>query len=153
MAVKSAILNPRTRARGLPDINAGVTLLDSDTGVPLAIIDGNWITAVRTAGLSAVAAKRLARRESSAPAFIGCGVQAHSHLPAFSVLFPLKEIRAFGRGAANRGALCEAAANKLGLSAVASNTAREAVSGVEDPEDRPIESPIPPPSPSVTIRL
>jgi ornithine cyclodeaminase/alanine dehydrogenase len=117
LAMKSLIFNPRSRERGLPDINAVVTLLDSDTGVPVAIMDGNWITAVRTAGLSAVAAKRLARPDASVAAFIGCGVQAHSHLQAFSALFPLKEIRAFGRGAANRDAFCQAA-RKLGLSPV-----------------------------------
>jgi ornithine cyclodeaminase/alanine dehydrogenase-like protein (mu-crystallin family) len=130
LAVKSAILNPRNRERGLPDINAVVTLLDSITGLPVAIIDGNWVTAVRTAGLSAVAAKRLARRESAIAAFIGCGVQARAHLQAFSALFPLKEIRAFGRGSANRDGLCQVAA-KLGLSAVASPTARDAVSGAD----------------------
>ncbi len=126
LAVKSLILNPRNRERGLPDINAMVTLLDSNTGLPLAIMDGNWITAVRTAGLSAVAAKRLARPEASTAAFIGCGVQAHSHLHAFAALFPLREIRAFGRGRTNREAFCQAA-EQLGLSAVASETAREAV--------------------------
>jgi len=126
LAVKSAILNPRNRERGLPDINAVVTLLDSDTGVPRAIMDGNWITAVRTAGLSAVAAKRLARPDASIAAFIGCGVQARSHLDMFAALFPLKEIRAFGRGATNRDALCRTA-ERLGLRAVASATAREAL--------------------------
>lgn len=126
LAVKSLILNPRNRERGLPDINSMVILLDSDTGLPLAIMDGNWITAVRTAGLSAVAAKRLARADASVAAFIGCGVQARSHLQAFSALFPLKEIRAFGRGRVNRDALCQAA-EKLGLSAVASSSAQEAV--------------------------
>jgi ornithine cyclodeaminase/alanine dehydrogenase len=126
LAMKSLIFNPRNRERGLPDVNAVVTLLDSDTGVPLAVMDGNWITAVRTAGLSAVAAKRLARPDASVAAFIGCGVQAHSHLQAFAALFPLQEIRAFGRGTANRDALCQAA-GKLGLSAVATGTAREAV--------------------------
>jgi len=126
LAVKSAILNPRNRERGLPDINAIVTLLDSDTGAPLAILDGNWVTAIRTAGLSAVAAKRLARPDASIAAFIGCGVQAHSHLRVFSALFPLKEVRAFGRGTANRDALCRAA-RQLGLRAVPSETAREAL--------------------------
>ncbi len=126
LAMKSLIFNPRNRERGLPDINAVVTLLDSDTGLPLAVVDGNWITAVRTAGLSAVAAKRLARPDASVAAFIGCGVQAQSHLQAFAALFPLQEIRAFGRGSANRDALCQAA-EKLGLAAVASETAREAV--------------------------
>lgn len=130
LAVKSLILNPRNRERGLPDINSLVTLLDSDTGLPLAVMDGNWITAVRTAGLSAVAARRLARPDASIAAFIGCGIQAHSHLQAFSALFPLKEIRAFGRGSVNREALCQAA-GELGLSAVASRSAQEAVSDAD----------------------
>ncbi len=130
LAVKSLILNPRNRERGLPDINSLVTLLDSDTGLPLAVMDGNWITAVRTAGLSAVAARRLARPDASIAAFIGCGIQAHSHLQAFSALFPLKEIRAFGRGSVNREALCQAV-GELGLSAVASRSAQEAVSDAD----------------------
>ena len=130
LAVKALIVNPRNRERGLPDLNASVTLLDSDTGLPVAVMDGNWVTAVRTAGLSAVAAQRLAWPEASTAAFIGCGVQAHSHLRVFADLFPLKEIRAFGRGSAKREALCQAA-EKLGLAAVASGSAREAVSDAD----------------------
>lgn len=130
LAVKSLVLNPRNREQGLPDINSLVTLLDSNTGLPLAVMDGNWITAVRTAGLSAVAARRLARSDASIAAFIGCGIQARSHLQAFATLFPLKEIRVFGRGSVNREALCQAV-EKLGLSAVASRSAQEAVSDAD----------------------
>src|SRR5579872_6411987 len=126
VATKSLVLNPRNRERGLPVLRSLVTLLDSQSGEPLAVLDGNWVTAKRTAGLSAVAAKRLARPDSTSIGFIGCGVQARSHLEAFCDLFPLREIRAFGRGAANRDALCRAA-EVLGLSAVASATAREAI--------------------------
>ena len=130
MAVKALLLNPRNPARGISSINSLVVLLHGDTGLPLAIIDGNWITAVRTAGLSAVAAKRLADPRASAIAFIGCGVQAQSHLRALAELFPLKEVRAFGRGAANRDALCRTAEG-MGLAAVAAGTARDAVSGAD----------------------
>ena len=126
LAVKALVLNPRNHEQGLADINALVTLLDSDTGVPLAIIDGNWITAVRTAGLSAAAAKRLARSDSSVIAFIGCGVQARSHLKLLAQLFPLKELRAFGRGVSNRDALCQLA-ETLGLRAIASGNAQAAI--------------------------
>lgn len=126
LAVKALVLNPRNHEQGLADINALVTLLDSDMGVPLAIIDGNWITAVRTAGLSAVAAKRLARSDSSVIAFIGCGVQARSHLKLLAQLFPLKELRAFGRGVSNRDALCQLA-ETLGLRAIASENAQAAI--------------------------
>jgi len=87
LAVKTVIMNPRNSTRNLPQINGLVTMLDSDTGLPVAILDGNWITAVRTAGLSAVAAKHMARSDSSTVAFIGCGVQAKSHLRAFAEMF------------------------------------------------------------------
>jgi ornithine cyclodeaminase/alanine dehydrogenase len=130
VAVKSLALNPRNPERGHPLMNSLVTLLDSETGRPLAVIDGNWVTAIRTAALSAVAAKRLARPESAVAAFIGCGVQARSHLRAFADLFPLREIRALGRGSANRDALCRAG-EAMGLSAIASESAREAVSGAD----------------------
>ena len=112
LAVKTVIMNPRNSAKNLPQINGLVTMLDSDTGLPAAILDGNWITAVRTAGLSAVAAKHMARPDSRVVAFIGCGVQAKSHLNAFAEMFPLEEIRVFGRGQANIDSLCEVAEGK-----------------------------------------
>ena len=87
---------------------------------------GVELYARRTAGLSAVVAKRLARPDSASVGFIGCGVQARNHLDAFCDVFPLREIRAFGRGAANRDALCRAAEAR-GLTAVASETARDAI--------------------------
>ncbi|MBP9101454.1 MAG: ornithine cyclodeaminase family protein [Nitrosomonas sp.] len=126
LAVKALVLNPDNPKNGLASINSLVTLLDSRSGLPLAVLDGNWVTAVRTAGLSAAAAKRLARPDASVAAFIGCGVQAHSHLQALAALFPLTEIRAFGRGTMSRDTFCRSA-EKLGLTAVASETAREAM--------------------------
>ena len=130
VATKSLVLNPRNRDRGISVINSLVTLLDSETGLPLAIVEGNWVTARRTAGLSAIAAKRLARPDSASIAFIGCGVEARSHLDAFCDLFPVREIRAFGRGTENRDALCRIAEAR-GLAAIASKTAREAVEGAD----------------------
>jgi len=130
VATKSLVLNPRNPERGLHAINSLVTLLDGETGLPLAAIDGNWVTARRTAGLSAVAAKRLARPDSRVIAFIGCGVEARSHLDAFHDIFPLREIRAFGRGTQNRDALCRAAEAR-GLKAVASETAKEAITDAD----------------------
>ena len=130
MAVKALLLNPHNRVRGLQDIQSVVTLLASDTGVPAATMDGNWVTEVRTAGISAVAAKILARPESRVAAFIGCGIQAHGHLRAFVDLFPLREIRAFGRGSANRDSLCHLA-ESLGLIAIASESAESAIAGAD----------------------
>jgi len=130
LATKSLVVNPRNAARGLATINSLITLLDAETGLPLALVDGNWVTAKRTAGLSAVAARRMARHDASSVAFIGCGVQARGHLEAFADLFPLREIRAFGRGKSNRDALCEMARSR-GLEAIPCDTARAAVEGAD----------------------
>jgi ornithine cyclodeaminase/alanine dehydrogenase-like protein (mu-crystallin family) len=130
LATKSLVVNPRNAERGLATLNSLITLLDSETGLPLAVVDGNWVTSKRTAGLSAVAAKRLARSDSSSVAFIGCGVQAHAHLEALVDLFPLREIRAFGRGTSNRDALCRMALLR-GMNALPCDTARAAVDGAD----------------------
>ncbi|MBX3615561.1 ornithine cyclodeaminase family protein [Nitrosomonas sp.] len=129
LAVKALVLNPDNPQQGLPSINSLVTLLDSRSGLPLAVIDGNWITAVRTAGLSAVAAKRLARTDACVAAFIGCGIQAHSHLQAFAALFPLSSVRAYARGP-SRDRFCQYAEN-MGLTAMACQTAEAAIRGAD----------------------
>jgi ornithine cyclodeaminase/alanine dehydrogenase len=105
-------------------------MLDSETGEPVAIIDGNWVTAVRTAGLSAVAAKAMARPDAAVAAFIGCGVQARSHLRAFADMFPLRAIRAFGRGRPNIDAVCGVAA-ELGLEARVCDSADDAMADAD----------------------
>lgn len=130
LAVKTVILNPRNPERGLPQINGLVTMLDSASGLPVAILDGNWVTAVRTAGLSAVAAKYMARKDSSVAAFIGCGVQAKSHLKAFNDMFPLRKIRVFGRSRANIDRLCEEA-RAMGLEPTICTSGEEAISDAD----------------------
>lgn len=130
VATKTLVVNPRNAKRGLATLNSLITLLDGETGLPIAVVDGNWVTEKRTAGLSAVAAKRLARADSTSAAFIGCGVQARGHLEALADLFPLREIRAFGRGSANRDAICQLARSR-GMTAVPCDTARAAIDGAD----------------------
>ncbi len=130
LTVKTVTLNPANPQSGLPLINGLVVALDGESGLPVAVMDANWITAVRTAGLSAVAAKVLARPESSVAAFIGAGVQAQSHLRAYAALFPLRRIRILGRGRPNIDALC-ATAGELGLGADVVETARDVVDGAD----------------------
>lgn len=114
IVVKSVIANERNKASGLPGVNGGIMLLDSETGSLKAILGANWITAVRTAGLSAVAAKRLANPASSLIGLVGTGVQAESHLRTFVELFPLKSVYLVGRG--TRGiAKMVSVANELNL--------------------------------------
>jgi ornithine cyclodeaminase/alanine dehydrogenase len=110
VATKSLVLNKENSLIGLPQINALVTLLDGQTGVPLATMDGNWVTGIRTAGLSALAAKYLARTDAKSIGFVGTGLQARSHLALFRQMFPLEHVKISGRGQANIDALAQAAA-------------------------------------------
>jgi len=130
VATKSLVLNERNLDQGLPQINSLVTLLHGQTGIPLATIDGNWVTAIRTAGLSAVAAKYMANPSASSIGFIGAGVQARSHLRAFQDMFPLEQIKIFGRGQKNIDAL-RAAATDAGLVVHVCATAQDALQDVD----------------------
>jgi len=130
LANKTVLLNPRNPERGLPQINGLISLLNADTGLPVAVLDANWITGIRTAGASAVAARYMARKESSVIAFIGCGVQAHSHLELFSDMFPIARIKTFSRGRPRQEILCAAAAEK-GISGDICDTAHDAVSDAD----------------------
>ena len=70
--------------RGLPTHLATITLLDPETGALQAILDGRYITEARTAAVSAVSVKHLARESAGTLAIIGSGVQARSHLEAIA---------------------------------------------------------------------
>lgn len=126
VATKSLVLNEENLEVGLPQINSLVTLLHGVTGVPLATIDGNWITAIRTAGLSAVAAKHLGKSDATSIGFVGTGVQAQNHLKLFTDMFPLQRIKVFGRGQKNIDILCDLG-RELGLDTEISTTAQDAV--------------------------
>jgi ornithine cyclodeaminase/alanine dehydrogenase-like protein (mu-crystallin family) len=130
LALKSLVLNPRNPSNGEPLINSVIVLQNSETGRPVALLDGNWVTAVRTAALSIVAARRMANPESRVIALIGCGLQARSHLQAMISTFPLAEVRVFGRGKPNIDALKELAAD-LGLGFHAAVTPEEAMRGAD----------------------
>ena len=126
IVVKQVTVCPQNPAKGLPVINGAIMVLDAKTGLLRAVLGANWITAVRTAALSAVAARRLANPGSETVAFVGAGIQAHAHLTAFSELFPLKRVRVFGRGRANIDKLC-LSARGMGLEAETCEHAEEAL--------------------------
>ncbi len=84
--------NPR---RGLPYITGLLVLNDPESGIPIAIMDCTWITAKRTGAATAVAAKYLARPDSSTVGIVACGVQGRSNLEALSCLFKIKKVKAY----------------------------------------------------------
>jgi ornithine cyclodeaminase/alanine dehydrogenase-like protein (mu-crystallin family) len=86
---------PGNQAQGLPYISGLLVLNDPGTGFALAVMDCTWITAMRTGAATAVAAKYLARNDSSSLGIIACGVQGRSNLEALSCIFKLKKIKAY----------------------------------------------------------
>src|SRR5213595_498019 len=87
---------PRNRAEhDLPTIQGLILVCDGVNGRPLAVLDSIDITIKRTAAASAVAAKYLARPESSVATICGCGQQAAAQLRALYAVLPLRKIYAF----------------------------------------------------------
>jgi len=80
---------------GLPTIQGVIVVFDATNGAPLAVLDSSEITLKRTAAASAVAAKYLARADSSVATICGCGQQARAHLRAVLLVLPLTKIYAF----------------------------------------------------------
>jgi len=79
---KIVSLHPGNPAQGRPAVQGFVTLFDSGTGSPVALIDGAEITRIRTAAASALATRELARPDAATHGILGAGVQAASHLEA-----------------------------------------------------------------------
>ena len=128
--LKTVGVSPDNAARGLPHIGGVIVVHDGDSGMPVAILDAQCITAVRTAAISLVAARRLARAESKSIGFIGCGVQAASHLDALAAELPIERIVAFSRRRASTEALC-ARAQAAGISGRVSDDPDEATAAVD----------------------
>lgn len=78
--------------RGLPTIQGVVVLSDADTGTPLAVMDSGEVTALRTAAATAVAARYLARPDSTVATIVGCGVQGRVQLRALRAVLPLTRV-------------------------------------------------------------
>ena len=128
--VKSVMVSPRNPGRGRPGIDGAILVQDSETGALRAVMQAGWVTAMRTAALSALAARRLADPKAETIGFIGAGVQARSHLETFAAMFPLTGITVYGRGQANIDRLCDMA-REMGLTAQACATPRETVEAAD----------------------
>lgn len=88
---------PGNRERGLESHNALIALFDAETGVPLAVMDGEYITAMRTAVASALATRTLARDDASVLTIVGAGVQGRSHLEGVARVRAFSEMRIASR--------------------------------------------------------
>jgi ornithine cyclodeaminase len=94
-ALKSLCVMPDNPARGLDSHQGTVTLFDGSTGTPRAILDASAVTAVRTAAVSAVATRVLAREDARVLAVLGAGVQGRAHLDALTRARRFDQVRVF----------------------------------------------------------
>jgi ornithine cyclodeaminase/alanine dehydrogenase-like protein (mu-crystallin family) len=107
LEVKLVSVFPDNHHHGLPSHQGLIVVFDENTGAPLAVMDGTYITAIRTGGTAAVAARLLARDDASVLAILGAGVQGGSHLETFPRIRDFKEIRVASRDSAKAKLLAE----------------------------------------------
>ncbi len=96
---------PHNEQRGRPSHQALIALFDEQDGTPLALMDGTYLTAIRTGGAAAVAARALAREDAQVLAILGAGVQGGTHLETLPRVRDFSEIRVASRDAGKAAAL------------------------------------------------
>ncbi len=95
VAVKLVGVYSGNAAKGIPSILGAILLSDASNGSPLAVLDGGYITGVRTGATGAVAAKHLARKDSKAVGIVGAGTQGRMQALGLKNVVTLAEVRAY----------------------------------------------------------
>jgi len=119
--LKVVNIAPDNAARGLPALHASYLLHDAETGAPLALIDGDQITARRTAAASALAASFLARADARHLLVVGAGQVARLLPAAYRVVRPIEQVTVWAR----RPQEAEALAHALSDAGVAASASRD----------------------------
>ena len=131
LGVKVITVFPGNDETRLDSHQGAVLLFDEDDGRLLAIIDASAITAIRTAAVSGVATRLLARADAGDLAILGSGVQAATHLEAMLEARPIRRIRVWSRTLERTRAFAERAARRHGIVIEACAAARDAVDGAD----------------------
>jgi ornithine cyclodeaminase/alanine dehydrogenase-like protein (mu-crystallin family) len=118
--LKAVCVFPGNPARGLDAHQGAVLLFDGETGGLRAALNASAITAIRTAAVSAVATRLLAREDARELAILGAGVQARAHLRAMAVVRPFERARVWSRTAEHARALAAEAGAPFPVEAAAS---------------------------------
>jgi ornithine cyclodeaminase len=127
LAAKLVTVFPHNR--DAPTHRALIAVFDPEDGRPVALLDGDAITAIRTGAASALATRLLAREDADVLAIVGTGVQARSHARAVTRVRAFRELRIAGRRTAAAQALARELAAELALPVRAVATAEEACAG------------------------
>lgn len=117
--------NPRDY--GLPTVLATILLFDPKNGAPVCIMDGTWITAMRTAAATGIATKYLARKDARTVGMIGAGYQAPFQLEALREVMDVELVKVYARRKDRVEKFAKDMGPKLGLDIEATDTAKDAV--------------------------
>lgn len=131
LGAKLVSLFPGNMARALPAISGIVILLDGDTGLPKAVMDGTRLTATRTAAGSGLATRLLSPEEAGVLTIFGAGPQARAHLDAMRAVRPIREVRVVASGLDSARRFARDAREATGLEVTAFEDCRAAVEGTE----------------------
>src|SRR5215471_12958255 len=126
VGAKLVTVVPENTAKGLHSHQALIAIFDRSDGELLAVMDGRYITEARTAAVSAVSARHLARADARVLAIIGSGVQARSHLEALPLVREFREIRVWSPNGARVSAFAANAPREVRAAASAEAAARGA---------------------------
>ncbi len=122
---------PANVAAGLPNLTALVLLNDPETGFPTAILDGTWITAMRTGAVSALAARHFAPKMVQTLALVGCGVQMRTQLLGLLSALSPERIRIFDIRPEAAVAFAEQMQARTGRAIVIAPSGEECVRGAD----------------------
>lgn len=127
LATKIISIYPRNPERGLPTTVAWIVVNDPETGMIEALLDGTYLTAVRTGAVTGVAARYLAPKDSRVAAIIGCGVQGRTQAWAVAETCELEAIRIFDVSEERMRQFADEMGPKLGVDIILSGSGAEAV--------------------------
>jgi len=127
MGVKSVSVYPENANIGLESHQGSVTLFNALNGTPLAIMDAGQITAIRTAAVSGLATRILAKKNSKILAILGSGIQAKTHIEAMTTILNLEEIRVWSKNKKNAKKLVEEQRKKYAIPFRPFDTVNEAI--------------------------
>jgi alanine dehydrogenase len=125
MGIKVLSVIPGNLGTEFDSHQGAVLLFETGNGRLLAIVDATSVTAIRTAAVSAVATKMLARQDAGDLAILGSGTQARTHLEAMMLVRPIRRVRVWSRSPAHASAFADRAGP--GMAIETSATAHEAV--------------------------
>lgn len=130
--VKCVSVHPENpKKQGLPSVMGIIELVDPETGFPIALMDGTWITNMRTGAAAGVATRHLARADSRTLGILGAGNQACTHLMALNEVMDVENVKVFCRTCTSREDFARRASKRYGFDVEAVDSAREAVENVD----------------------